>query len=114
MLGPDSELATNNPWAAVPSRFALTDLLQMPALTHFTARQRQVAYLIAAGCSNEQIGTRLGISSRTAKAHSDTLRLKLGVVHRRQIPLAYYLATGDGLLGSAAPVPITSAQRMPG
>ena len=61
----------------------------------FTARQRQVIELIAAGCSNEEIGRRLGLSPRTAKAHSDVLRRKLGVRVRRQIPAAYRLLTGE-------------------
>jgi ATP/maltotriose-dependent transcriptional regulator MalT len=63
--------------------------------TRFTERQREVVELIAAGCSNEEIGRRLGISPRTAKAHSDVLRQKLGVRKRRQIPAAYRLLTGD-------------------
>ncbi len=45
--------------------------------------------MIAAGCSNEEVGARLGISPRTAKAHCDVLRQKLGVPRRRQIPAAY-------------------------
>jgi len=61
----------------------------------FTTRQRQVVALIAAGCSNEEIGRRLGLSPRTAKAHSDALRRKLGVPKRRQIPAAYRLVTGE-------------------
>lgn len=60
-----------------------------------TDRQRQVVELIAAGCSNEEIGERLGISPRTAKAHCDVLRQKLGVPRRRQIPVAYRLTTGE-------------------
>ena len=60
-----------------------------------TPRQRQVVALIAAGCSNEEVAERLRISPRTAKAHSDVLRQKLGVSRRRQIPLAYRSATGD-------------------
>jgi ATP/maltotriose-dependent transcriptional regulator MalT len=60
-----------------------------------TDRQRQVVELIAAGCSTEEIGERLGISPRTAKAHCDVLRQKLGVARRRQIPVAYRLLTGD-------------------
>lgn len=60
-----------------------------------TERQRQVVALIAAGCSNEEVGRRLGISARTAKAHADVLRRKLGVARRRQIPAAYRAATGD-------------------
>ncbi|MGH3102644.1 MAG: response regulator transcription factor [Gaiellaceae bacterium] len=59
-----------------------------------TERQQQVVELIAAGCSNEEVGQRLGISPRTAKAHSDALRQKLGVPRRRQIPLAYRALTG--------------------
>jgi ATP/maltotriose-dependent transcriptional regulator MalT len=60
-----------------------------------TQRQRQVVELIAAGCSNEEVGERLGISPRTAKAHCDVLRQKLGVPRRRQIPVAYRALTGD-------------------
>jgi ATP/maltotriose-dependent transcriptional regulator MalT len=59
-----------------------------------TDRQRQVVELIAAGCSNAEIGLRLGISPRTAKAHTDALRQKLGVARRRQIPVAYRAKTG--------------------
>jgi DNA-binding CsgD family transcriptional regulator len=61
----------------------------------FTERQRQVVHLIARGCSNVEIVDRLGISPRTAKAHSDTLRIKLGVARRRQIPAAFRDATGE-------------------
>jgi DNA-binding CsgD family transcriptional regulator len=61
----------------------------------FTDRQRQVVHLIARGYSNVEIADRLGISPRTAKAHSDTLRTKLGVARRRQIPAAFRDATGE-------------------
>ena len=63
-----------------------------PALT---ARQREVVALIAAGCSNDEVGARLGISPRTAKAHCDVIRQKLGVARRRQIPVAYRSLTGE-------------------
>ena len=60
--------------------------------------------LIAEGCSNEEVGERLGISPRTAKAHCDVLRQKLGVPRRRQIPRAYRELTGeDPLSQSLAP-----------
>jgi DNA-binding CsgD family transcriptional regulator len=79
---------------------ALTKTL--PALTK---RQQEVVELIAAGCSNEEVGERLGISPRTAKAHSDVLRQKLGVARRRQIPVAYRLLTGeDPLAKSLGPI----------
>ena len=66
-----------------------------------TDRQREVVALIAAGCSNDEVGTRLGISPRTAKAHCDVLRQKLGVARRRQIPVAYRSLTGDDPLAQS-------------
>ncbi|HZQ81034.1 MAG TPA: helix-turn-helix transcriptional regulator [Gaiellaceae bacterium] len=60
-----------------------------------TDRQREVVELIAQGLSNEEVGVVLGISPRTAKAHSDILRQKLGVQRRRQIPVAFRLLTGE-------------------
>jgi ATP/maltotriose-dependent transcriptional regulator MalT len=65
-----------------------------------TERQREVVALIAAGCSNDEVGARLGISPRTAKAHCDVLRQKLGVRRRRQIPIAYRLLTGEDPLSA--------------
>jgi DNA-binding CsgD family transcriptional regulator len=68
--------------------------------TPITARQREVVALIAAGCSNDEVGLRLGISPRTAKAHCDVLRQKLGVRRRRQIPIAFRLLTGEDPLSA--------------
>ena len=62
-----------------------------PALDHIIERPR----LIARGCSNDEVGERLGISPRTAKAHCDVLRQKLGVPRRRQIPAAFKTLTGE-------------------
>lgn len=74
-----------------------------------TDRQLQVIELIAAGYSNDEVARRLGISPRTAKAHSDVIRQKLGCARRRQIPSAYRTITGrDPLpqgLGPARPTP---------
>ena len=79
---------------------------QYPSITQ---RQRQVVELIAAGCSNEEVGERLGISPRTAKAHCDVLRQKLGVARRRQIPVAYRSLTGvDPLSPSLVLTPVGS------
>jgi len=75
-------------------------MLQSPPT--LTPRQKQVVELIAAGCSNEEVGERLGISPRTAKAHCDVLRQKLGVTRRRQIPRAYLEQTGDDPLSKAS------------
>ena len=68
---------------------------------NITKRQREVVELIAAGMSNDEVGERLGISPRTAKAHSDVLRQKLGVSRRRQIPVAYRLLTGEDPLSKS-------------
>jgi ATP/maltotriose-dependent transcriptional regulator MalT len=66
-----------------------------------TERQREVVELVAAGLSNDEVGARLGISPRTAKAHCDVLRQKLGVSRRRQIPVAYRLLTGEDPLSKS-------------
>ena len=66
-----------------------------------TDRQREVIVLIAAGCSNDEVGERLGISPRTVKAHCDVLRQKLGVRRRRQLPIAYRSLTGDDPLAQS-------------
>ncbi len=47
----------------------------------------------AEGRSNKEIAVRLGISTRTGRAHCDVLRAKLGV-SRREIPAAYRVQTG--------------------
>ena len=66
-----------------------------------TARQREVIALIAAGCSNDEVSERLGISPRTVKAHCDALRQKLGVRRRRQLPIAYRILTGEDPLAQS-------------
>ena len=66
-----------------------------------TTRQREVIELIAQGLSNDELSHALGISPRTAKAHCDVLRQKLGVTRRRHIPLAYRLLTGDDPLAKS-------------
>ena len=75
--------------------------------TGLTERQRQVVGLIALGCSNDEVAERLGISARTAKAHCDVLRQKLGVPRRRQIPAAFKSLTGqDPLACELAPAAV--------
>jgi DNA-binding CsgD family transcriptional regulator len=71
--------------------------------TRFTERQRQVVQLIAEGCSNDEIAARLGVTARTAKAHCDGLRTKLGVSRRRYIPLAYRAVTGEDPMSLGPP-----------
>ena len=74
-----------------------------------TERQVEIVRLIAQGCSNVEVGTKLGIAPRTAKAHSDALRQKLGVPKRRHIPAAFRALTGEDPLALAhEPAPAMS------
>lgn len=67
-----------------------------------TERQLEVVRLVYAGLSNAEIGDELGISPRTAKAHTDVIRLKLGVDSRRRIPAAA-IAAGYDVLPAVSP-----------
>jgi len=50
-----------------------------------TARQLQVAALVADGLTNRQIAERLGIQERSAEGHVERIRRRLGVTSRAQI-----------------------------
>jgi non-specific serine/threonine protein kinase len=50
-----------------------------------TARERQVAALVAAGCTNREIGRMLGISEKTAEVHVRNIMGKLGARSRAEI-----------------------------
>lgn len=50
-----------------------------------TARQLQVAALVADGMTNRQIAERLGIAERSAEGHVERIRLRLGVTSRAQV-----------------------------
>ena len=63
------------PPSAPPSRRAGT----------LTARQLQVAALVAEGRTNRQIAERLGIEERSAEGHVERIRQRLGVTSRAQI-----------------------------
>jgi DNA-binding CsgD family transcriptional regulator len=66
-----------------------------------TMRQRQVLVLLARGLTAAEIGDRLSISPRTARAHLDVLRQKLGAPRVRELPAAYRWHTGRDLLGES-------------
>ena len=66
-----------------------------------TLRQRQVLMLLARGLTAAEIGDRLSISPRTARAHLDVLRQKLGASRCRELPAAYRWHTGRDLLGES-------------
>jgi DNA-binding CsgD family transcriptional regulator len=60
----------------------------------FTPRQKEVLALLAAGLTADEIGGRLGISPRTARAHMEVLKHKLVVRRSREIPAAFQMQTG--------------------
>ena len=64
--------------------------------SRLTARQQEVAELVAAGWSNRQIAARLGISLRTADAHVAQILRRLGLTSRTQVApwISHHAATG--------------------
>ena len=56
-----------------------------PDPARLTAREREVAALIARGLSNRDIAARLVISARTAETHVQHIMAKLGLTARAQI-----------------------------
>ena len=59
--------------------------------TGLTARQTEVAALVAEGLTNRQIADRLGITERSAESHLERIRLRLGFSSRSQVA-AWYVA----------------------
>ena len=57
--------------------------------TGLTARQTEVAALVAEGLTNRQIADRLGISERSAESHLERIRLRLGFSSRAQVAVWY-------------------------
>jgi predicted ATPase/DNA-binding CsgD family transcriptional regulator len=55
------------------------------APTKLTARERQIAGLVARGLSNKEIASKLVISQRTAETHVEHILVKLGFTSRAQI-----------------------------
>ena len=63
-----------------------------PALP--TAREREVAALVAGGCTNREIAENLVLSERTVEAHLSNLFNKVGVSSRTQLTAWYLTAKG--------------------
>ena len=79
---------THSPWssrcgASWPAAAAAT----VP--TGLTARQTEVAALVAEGLTNRQLAERLGISERSAESHLERIRLRLGFSSRAQVAVWY-------------------------
>jgi pimeloyl-ACP methyl ester carboxylesterase/DNA-binding CsgD family transcriptional regulator len=61
-----------------------------------TARQLQVAALVADGLTNRQIAERLGIEERSAEGHLERIRQRLGVTSRAQVAAWWARRTSAG------------------
>jgi pimeloyl-ACP methyl ester carboxylesterase/DNA-binding CsgD family transcriptional regulator len=59
-----------------------------------TARQLQVAALVAEGMTNRQIAEQLGIEERSAEGHLERIRERLGVTSRAQVAAWWGRRTG--------------------
>ena len=53
--------------------------------SRLTAREHEVAMLVAAGSTNAEIAARLRISKRTVEKHVDNIRVKLGAISRAKL-----------------------------
>jgi two-component system NarL family response regulator len=76
---------------------ALHQMVDAPATTggSLTAREHEVLRLVALGKTNQQIGSALAVSTRTAKAHVERIIARLGVANRAE---AVSRAIGLGML----------------
>jgi non-specific serine/threonine protein kinase len=69
--------------ADVVAEFLGSEVHRQPA--SLSAREREVAALIARGLTNREIAHELGVSVRTADAHVEHIRNKISVRSRAQI-----------------------------
>jgi predicted ATPase/DNA-binding SARP family transcriptional activator/DNA-binding CsgD family transcriptional regulator len=73
---------------AAPSRLPTAPACRSARSTQLTARERQIAALIAAGQTNRQIAAATGIALRTVDTHVGKILGKLGVSTRAAVALA--------------------------
>lgn len=73
-----------------------------------TAREREVAQLVAEGLTNREIAARLFISERTAEGHVEQIRNKLNFTTRSQIAA---WAAGRPTAAAPAAAPVAAPQR---
>lgn len=74
-------------------RFLRLPPLRRSVPTGLTARQTEVAALVADGLTNRELAERLSITERSAESHVERIRLRLGFRSRAQVA-AWYVATG--------------------
>lgn len=60
----------------------LTTTRRHAGCVELTGRQQEILRLVAAGCSNRQIGRELGLSEATVRKHLENIFARLGVTNR--------------------------------
>jgi DNA-binding NarL/FixJ family response regulator len=63
-------------------------LARSATVTPLTAREREIALMVAKGASNKEIGAQLYLSVRTVENHVRSVLLKLGVARRTEVGAA--------------------------
>ena len=81
--------ATHSPWSTRCDASWAYRPLRRAVPTGLTARQTEVAALVAEGLTNRQLADRLGISERSAESHLERIRLRLGFSSRAQVAVWY-------------------------
>jgi predicted ATPase/DNA-binding CsgD family transcriptional regulator/DNA-binding XRE family transcriptional regulator len=71
------------------------DPVDTPSRTQLTARELEVAALVALGCTNQEIATRLIFTEATAAKHVEHILEKLGLTSRVQIASWHFAAFYD-------------------
>ena len=74
-----------------------------PGWSSLTGRELEVARLVADGCTNQQVGRRLGITARTAEAHVHNIMTKLGVRSRSEVAVWVVTRTAERAKAPEAP-----------
>jgi pimeloyl-ACP methyl ester carboxylesterase/DNA-binding CsgD family transcriptional regulator len=73
-------------------RFFVLPKLRRDVPTGLTARQTEVAALVADGLTNRELADQLSITERSAESHLERIRLRLGFRSRSQVA-AWYVST---------------------
>jgi DNA-binding CsgD family transcriptional regulator len=86
------ELTGSRPWAQRAREQLARVTARRPAALGLTPTEREIAELLAAGCSNPEIATKLFISRKTVERHLTNVYQRLGL--RTRAELAAVVATG--------------------